>query len=257
MKNIWNIYKNQEVIQEFSSAKTARIQEPRTLKIIEATGLISGSPVILDLGCGSGNQKFKSKLESAGVNYNGCDPFNQPIEVNLKSIANCMDGQADIVVINNVLNTIREPEVWEGILRQAENAVNPKTGRVLIITYEGEKNSEEKRLEKETGKKIKTLKPLETRDGWQNRTKTESYLEAVKNVFPNVNLQNMGSNGGKVISAAVNVDLDMDLKQMVQNKKEFAIFEMVEQFGEKTEQKKEEVKTPISAAPEKNKSFKM
>lgn len=214
MKNsVWSAYENGDIKQEFSSEKTARLQKPRTLGIIEKSGLYKSSPKLLDIGCGSGNRYNKEKLTEMGVQYNGCDPFNQPANVNLAAIENCRDGQADLVTVNNVLNTIKEPEVWADILKQAQNAVNPDSGRVLVIVYEGEKTSKERQMEKETGIKMNGLTPIATKDGFQNRMKTEAYMDAVKEVFPNVQLVSMGSSN-KVIVAAMNPTLDLDLKAM-------------------------------------------
>lgn len=207
---VWGIYTDNNIEQSVSSAKTARLQRPKTLKIIKDAGLHEDSPVLLDIGCGSGNKYFKDELEGLGVGYNGCDPFNQTREDNLAAIEKCMDGQADIVTLNNVLNTIPEKEVWKGILQQAKNALNPETGMALILTYEGEKNSAERKQEKETGVKISQLMPIKTRDGFQNRMPTEDYLDVVKEIFPNAQVARVS--GSKVIVAATNPSLDLDLK---------------------------------------------
>ena len=65
---------------------------------------------VLDVGCGSGNAYFKDDMKALGVDYNGCDLYNQEKETNLSAIRKCMNGGADIVTLNNVLNTIEEKE---------------------------------------------------------------------------------------------------------------------------------------------------
>jgi hypothetical protein len=218
-KDIWATYLNQEVkeiIQEITSKKTARIQKPRTLKMIGQMGLNDKDLTLLDIGCGIGSDVFSTELESLNKNitYNGCDPFNKTKNENLKSILACAGGKSDIVTINNVLNTIPEAEVWESILNQAKDAVNENSGVVMIIVYEGEKNSIEKAKEKEIGEKI-PLTPIKTRDGWQNRMKTEKYMDKISSVFPNTEL--IKTSAGKVILASVNEK--MDLKKIIKSNK--------------------------------------
>lgn len=205
-----------KVEQKIPSAKTARLQRPKTIKIIKDTKLDKGNPILLDVGCGSGNAYFKEDMEALGVNYNGCDLYNQPKEVNLATINKCMNGKADIVTLNNVLNTIAERDVRKSVLEQCKDGLNPETGMTLILTYEGEKNSAEKKWEKENNQKITELTPTPTRDGWQNRMKTEKYLEEISEVFPNVKMVSMG--GTKVIVAAKNPELDLDLKKRIEKK---------------------------------------
>jgi hypothetical protein len=195
--NVWRIYLHGKTEQEISSAKTARLQRPKTLKIIKELNLHKNTPLLLDIGCGSGNKYYKEGLESLGVIYYGCDPFNKTEIENIYTVSACKNGKSDIVTLNNVLNTIPEKDVWISILQQAHNAVNKESGVVMILTYEGEKNATEKRQEQETGEKIKVLTPIKTRDGWQNRIKTEEYLTVVKEIFPYAKIYN--KNGNKII----------------------------------------------------------
>jgi 2-polyprenyl-3-methyl-5-hydroxy-6-metoxy-1,4-benzoquinol methylase len=218
-KNIpkeWELYVHENFEQSVSSAKTARVQIPRSFNFIEAK-LNHNNPILLDIGCGVGNKIFSEKLESIGVNYNGCDPFNQSNEYNLKSINTCMNGQADIVTLNSVLNTIPEPQVWNSILLQAHNALKENTGILSVIIYEGDKTAQERK--EELAKGVKTeLTPIKTRDGWQNRMKTAEYLPEIRKIFPNsevVTLQN-----GKAIVASKNLELDLTIyNKTKQNKR--------------------------------------
>lgn len=207
-KDIWSIYFNQDVEQKISSKKTARIQKPRTLKMIKNMFLNKEKVTLLDIGCGIGSELFSKELKNMNKNiaYHGCDPFNKTKYENLKSIVSCAGGKSDIVTLNNVLNTIPEPEVWSTILNQAKDAVSKECGVVMVLIYEGEKNSKEKDREKECGEKV-NLTPIQTRDGWQNRMKTEKYMIHVNNIFPNVKLVN--TSAGKVILASLNEDLDL------------------------------------------------
>ena len=198
-----------EVVQAVSSSKTARAQLPKTAKTINLIKLDNKNPILLDVGCGSGNQKFKDHITELNIDYNGCDLYNQTIENNLLSISKCKDGKSDIVTLNNVLNTIAEEGVRKSVLEQCENAISDN-GAVLIAIYEGEKNPQERKQEKETGVKLDKLTAIKTRDGWQNRMKTSEYLDEVKAVFPNVELMNI--NGVKLIVASKNTDLSLKNK---------------------------------------------
>lgn len=215
-EDIWGIYINNKVEQSVTSAATARLQIPKTFKIIDQNNLFKESKILLDIGCGSKNTKFKESIENKNIEYHGIDPFNKSYESNIKSIEKCMNGNADIVTLNNVLNTIPEKEVWISILEQAKNALHEKNGIAVILTYEGEKTQEEKRNEIESGYKLNSLKPIKTRDGWQNRMKTEEYLDTIKEVFPNVEIINQ--NGSKVILATKNEKLDLKNKNIKKNK---------------------------------------
>jgi len=208
-----------KVEQKIPSAKTARLQRPKTIAIIKDTKMYKDNPILLDVGCGSGNAYFKEDMKTLGVDYNGCDLYNQPKESNLATINKCMNGGADIVTLNNVLNTIAERDVRKSVLEQCKNGLNEKSGIALILTYEGEKNAAEKKWEIENKQKITELKPTPTRDGWQNRMKTDKYLEEISEVFQNVKLVSIS--GAKVIVASNNPSLDLDLKKKIAKKRKF------------------------------------
>lgn len=198
--------KDGESIQKISSANTSRAQLPKTLKAIQQLKMGKDNPVLLDLGCGKDNIEYKKELEAEGAKYFGYDPFNQPLYVNLETIHNCKNGGADLVTINNVLNAMSQKEIRKLILEQAANAINEKSGMVMILTYEGELTSKEKA----DGLNKNDMQPRETKHGWQNRQKTEFYLDEVKEVFPNVEIMNVAS--AKLIVASKNPELDLDLK---------------------------------------------
>lgn len=208
LSNIWNIYKDIETgNQKISSAKTARVQVPRTFKVIKLANLIKNGKMLLDIGCGNGNKEFSQEAELLGFDYNGCDPYNKTKEDNLQSIKKCMEGNTDLVTLNNVLNTIAEKESRLSVLAQADNALNKESGILLVLIYEGQKISSEVKKEKETGIKLKELTPIETRDGFQNRMKTEMYVSEVKEVFANVSL--LSVDGVKLIAASQSEELDI------------------------------------------------
>lgn len=215
--DIWGVYTGEDMVQSISSAGTARLQMPRTYQIIKELDIQKEGALLLDIGCGNGNERFASELAVFGVDYNGCDPFNKSQLENIDSISKCANGKSDIVTLNNVLNTIPEKKVWIDILNQAKDAANDD-GLVMILIYEGEKLSSEKRIEKETGNKI-DLFPIKTRDGWQNRMKAKEYMDTIKSVFKNSKLIN--TNSGKIILASNNLEMDLSKykKQTKKNKK--------------------------------------
>lgn len=214
---IWSVYENVDSsTQEIDSKGTARLQHPRSLKIIQETGLFKENTKLFDIGCGNNNDYFKEGIESLGIKYYGCDPFNKPKEENLLAIDECMNGGVSLITSNNVLNTIKEPEIRKNVLEQCKNACSDENGIVIIIVYEGMKTSKELKKEKETGEKLKELTPIKTRDGWQNRFKTEDYLREIESVFPNVKIQSI--NGSKFIAASTNPSLDLDLRKKIKVK---------------------------------------
>jgi len=209
MNKLWNIYTQKTINQKISSAKTARIQIPRSFSFLEQYFSQQQGLKLLDIGCGIGNKKFSDKVINIGIDYYGCDPFNISQEDNVLAINECMEGQSHIVTINNVLNTIKEENVWKDIILQAENALHPTEGLLIVIIYEGAKLSKELSFEKENNVKL-PLTPIKTRDGWQNRMKTELYLPAIQSILPHSKIINFGS--GKIIVASKNKDFDLNFK---------------------------------------------
>ena len=149
--------------------------------------------IILDIGCGKFNSRIKDYIENKKHIYYGIDPFNKDKNENLSVIKKCMNGNADIICINNVFNVIKEKEIWQNILLQAKNALCPQNGIVLIQIYEGVLNKSEK------DNNINKLTPIKTRDGWQNRMKAEVYLDFIKNVFGNAKIINTKLSGKLII----------------------------------------------------------
>lgn len=198
-ESIWNVYKNIETNQSISSKNTARNQVPKSIHYISSIkNKYKENSILLDLGCGKFNEKFSKEVLSLGFEYYGCDPFNKPKNENLENLKKCIDGNANVITLNNVLNTIKEDDVIYNILQQAKNIINKENGILIISIYEGVKTKKEK---EEYKKGIKTdLKPIETRDGFQRRMKTESYLPYLENIFNYFKI--VKHNGVKLIIAS-------------------------------------------------------
>ena len=173
--NVWECYTNKNT-QEFTSKKTARVQLPRI-----SSYFTEDTKVVLDIGCGGiKNIKLKKYLEDLGYVYYGIDPFNIAESTNLSIIEEITSLKADIIILSNVLNTIKEPKVWRDILLQASLCMH-ETSELLITVYEGELTSTEK-------KEGKDKSPIVTRDGYQNRMLLKEYLPHILKVFPNTTI---------------------------------------------------------------------
>lgn len=203
--SVWDVYFGKESIkQKVNSSKTARKQKPKTLKLLKLFQLIKRKELkLLDIGCGDKNELFKEATLSLNYHYDGCDPFNKSLEENKSAILNKMNGQSDVVTLNNVLNTIAEPEIRASVLLQCHNALNEESGVLFICIYEGQKTEEEK----ERGLSLSELEPKLTRDGWQRRAKTEVYLSEVESIFENVIMKTIA--GTKIIMATKNPDFSL------------------------------------------------
>ncbi len=188
--SVWSVYFESNN-QTHDSAKTARNQIPRVAKYIASLELPESS-IVLDIGCGNHNSLFEKYIVDNGLKYYGIDPFNKSSENNTNAINVCSEGKTDLVCINNVFNVIQEKFIWNSILFQAKNALS-ENGKLVIQVYEGVPTKEEKE------KGIKELKPIQTRDGWQNRFKIKEYLSEVKKVFSNAEI--ISTKNGKFIIA--------------------------------------------------------
>ena len=85
--------------------------------------------------------------------------------------------------------------------------MNKESGYLVILIYEGTRTKEEAKNKTP----INELTPIKTRDGFQNRMKTERYLEEVKSVFPHSKIVSV--NGAKFIVASKNLNSELDLKK--------------------------------------------
>lgn len=70
-------------------------------------------------------------------------------------------------------------------------------GVIVISIFEGTPLANEKKSKEGSG----DLVPTVTKDGWQNRMKTEEYLAEIKLVFPNAKIDRIKRCSGKFIVA--------------------------------------------------------
>ena len=154
--------------QEFTSEKTS-INVGKPSAVVNSKGIKwEQDTVNLDIGGGQ-HTKTTDALAKKGVTNHVYDPFNRTRGQNKAAVRAAGEGQSDTVTISNVLNVIQEPHVRARILRQADNALKDE-GKVYIQIHEGDPDLG-------IGK--------ETKKGWQNNRKTETYLEEIREIFPN------------------------------------------------------------------------
>jgi len=167
--------------QAFNSAKTSRNQIPALFNS-PAFERNKGSRN-LDYGGGAFDKGSEYLAQEHGVDSQVYDPFNRSKEHNDIVLKGFKDKPADTATVANVLNVIAEPEARLHVIKQVHQHIKPD-GKAYFTVYEGDgkdKNSGNSRM---------------TRDGWQENRPTHSYVEEIKQVFPDVRLS------GKTIIAS-------------------------------------------------------
>jgi len=167
--------------QAFNSAKTSRNQIPALFNS-PAFERNKGSRN-LDYGGGAFDKGSEYLAQEHGVDSQVYDPFNRSKEHNDFVLKGFKKEPADTATVANVLNVIAEPEARMHVIKQVHQHIKPD-GKAYFTVYEGDgkdKNSGNSRM---------------TRDGWQENRPTHSYIEEIKQVFPDVRLS------GKTIIAS-------------------------------------------------------
>jgi len=167
--------------QAFNSAKTSRNQIPALFNS-PAFERNKGSRN-LDYGGGAFDKGSEYLAQEHGVDSQVYDPFNRSQEHNDFVLKGFKKEPADTATVANVLNVIAEPEARMHVIKQVHQHIKPD-GKAYFTVYEGDgkdKNSGNSRM---------------TRDGWQENRPTHSYVEEIKQVFPDVRLS------GKTIIAS-------------------------------------------------------
>lgn len=145
------------MIQEFSSKNTSinKSRLPHVFSFMIKNHFLSQNAVIFDIGAGKyGNTK--NAVEMLGVTYLPYDKYNIDKNTNDKTLSILKDNKADISVISNVLNVIKEVEIQKDIILLAIN--NTKTnGKVLIKVYEGDKSGKGRETKKDCWQENKVL----------------------------------------------------------------------------------------------------
>lgn len=159
--------------QEISSKNTSiRGGGLGTFKKLIKERLIHQHLKVLDYGCGKYPEDAKALIESAGSTYFGYDPYNLP------EAAECIHkhveaNKADIIVCNNVLNVIKEPEVRSAVIRDIKNILSWH-GVAYFTVYENGNSG-----------------PKQTSKGWQEGRKLYTYEDEIREAgFSTVYIRN-------------------------------------------------------------------
>lgn len=177
-KDLWSEDKQ---IQQFTSAATAVNAKmgklPKIFNALSKRNEFKPGQTVLDYGGGTQQagilaQNFLDKYGATEILY---DQYNQSKDEQDAVIKNLKkSGLADIGLLSNVLNTIKEPERRNLVLRRAASLIKPGSP-IHITTYEGNKSG----IGAQSGK-----------DMWQENRPTKSYLDEIKAVFDNVSIKN-------------------------------------------------------------------
>lgn len=151
--------------QEISSADTSINTINAAYKKI--VGKYPQYTTILDYGCGKYDSNMNFAIENDFVWF-GVDPYNRSVKwnkANLEEMKSWGDNP-DIIMLNNVLNVIKENWIIEQILHQVYNYAGDNTD-VYITIYEGDKSG--------TGKV--------TTKGYQRNEKLVNYRDYICKYF--------------------------------------------------------------------------
>jgi hypothetical protein len=152
--------------QEIGSADTSLRQRPATFKKVLDHFTWEPGTVNADLG-GGRYDLFTDALDEVGVENVVWDRFNRSDEHNSEALKRIVDGQADTVTVNNVLNVIREGAAQRQTVENAHNVLK-EGGTAYFLMHEGNKS----------GKGATSPK------GWQRNEKIDAYLPMIQEVFP-------------------------------------------------------------------------
>lgn len=159
--------------QQFTSAGTSQSQIAKGFSTVAKH--IGWTPDTVNLDLGGGRYEHGTQfMAKHGVTSHVLDPHNRSAEHNT-GVADTIRarGGADTVTVFNVLNTIKEPEVHDQVLRAAKGHLKPG-GKLYLSVYAGDKSG--------VGRQTK-------KDSWQRNEPTSAYLETVRKHFPNAKLQ--------------------------------------------------------------------
>ena len=135
---------------------------------------VGRSSIVFDYGCGKFIDHIKQSLP-AGVTYLPYDPFNQPQEVNCRSIERlakaCYEREPVDIVCSNVLNVIDDDRAVNDIALFFNTIHSLVGGSVFVAVYEGNKTG----IGKPTGN-----------DQYQRNLPIEWY----KGLFPRSSIEN-------------------------------------------------------------------
>ena len=164
-------------MQQISSADTSLNQVPTLIRRVELNEDLSKGKVLLDYGAGKYDKTQKYVEGTHEVSYYAYDPYNRSKEENKAALAQ----KADIVMLSNVLNVIREPEARLQVLKNVRRQMKPGA-RLYIRTYQAPKSS----LYQEDPY---PGQPTHNGTCWQNCQPLSFYVEEIKKVLPDIEVR--------------------------------------------------------------------
>jgi predicted GTPase len=160
------------MIQEITSKKTSQAIIAKVHTRLIEKGKYSKDIVALDWGGGKydlARDKVKQKTECDLLIY---DPYNRDKAYNSNTLKTIKEkGNADIIIIANVLNVIKDKENRINTLKEAKKYLK-KDGKVYVSVYNAKKS---KKYIEGIGQK--------TTKGWQNCQPKSWYREEIESVF--------------------------------------------------------------------------
>lgn len=158
-------------MQKITSAGTSLNQVPSLIKLIEKENGFRDDMVVLDYGAGRYHKAQEYVQGTHRVTYLTYDPYNRSEEDNFVA----MSLKADIVILSNVLNVVKEPEDRLEILKQIKNQMKPGA-RLYIRTY----NAPRSNLYQEDPY---PGQPTKRGTCWQNCQPLTFYMDEIKQVL--------------------------------------------------------------------------
>jgi hypothetical protein len=153
--------------QEFKSADTSI----NSSKVPAVFSKVDWKPGQRNIDIGGGRFDTASDfLQQKGVENSIYDPYNRSEEHNTEVDK---PDHYHTATISNVLNVIKEPYYRQATLMKARDALQPG-GKVHVTAYEG------------NGSGV----PAASSKGWQENRRLGSYLDEVKQVFPDAKVKN-------------------------------------------------------------------
>lgn len=129
---LWNFT---SLIQEHTSKITSinSIKMPKSVKQI--TPFVKENQIWADIGGGKFDN-VKEHFASLNAKLYIYDPYNRTQKDNEEAIKHISNHQCDGVMVNNVLNVIKEKENREKVIRQAKNTLK-EGAKAYFLIYEG------------------------------------------------------------------------------------------------------------------------
>lgn len=168
--------------QEFSSKNTATNWKSGKLPHLHSHVSYNNGDVVLDYGGGTEEsaaiaQDFFNR-EYPTVDYVWYDKYWQTTAQQNEALRHIKQvGGADVALLSNVLNVIKEPEVRNDILNHIKSLLKPG-GKLYIYGYQGNK------ADQESGGRSTA------KDQYQTFMKTKDYLSEIHAVFPTASIKN-------------------------------------------------------------------